>query len=173
MACRARWISGGGFVSARIDPDEWHQISQLLARYWARADGLCSESAGEMFVEHGELVLGQLRLEGRAHIERFFIERDAAHAAQSRITRHFSSPPWVVSAADDRVELRSTVMVFAGCGAWPLPMSLPAGVADFHDICERDAVHGWRFRSRCATSVFVGEGAAAFARGNAQTETTR
>jgi SnoaL-like domain len=160
-------------VSALVDPGEWQLISQLVARYWARADGLSGESAGDMFVEHGELVLGPLRLEGRAHIERFFIERDATHATQQRITRHFSSPPWVVTASDHRVELRSTVMVFAGCGAWPLPMSLPTGVADFHDVCERDAVHGWRFRSRHATSVFVGEGAAAFARGPAQSETPR
>jgi hypothetical protein len=55
-------------------------------------------------------------------------------------------------------------MVFSGAGTLPLPCSAPSGIADFEDVCLRDARTGWVFEQRVGRTVFVGEGAPSFAR---------
>jgi len=147
-----------------VEPAEMSDLLELAARYWACADGDCPEIIGDLFTEDAQLQLGTLTLSGRAAIERFFSEREAAQRAALRTTRHVCSNHRVVGRVDDRVILCSTVLVFAGVGAIPLQSGVPTGIADFRDDCVRSPQGGWRFARRVGLSIFVGPGAATFAR---------
>lgn len=147
-----------------LDPRDVYALQQLMARYWARADGDLSESIGTMFTPDGILQLGTLRIAGRPAIENFFADRDAAQAAASRVTRHLATNFRIVEAEAARAVVHSTVAVHVGSGALPLPSAVPAGIADFVDHCERIPGIGWQFAARSARSVFVGPGAASFAK---------
>lgn len=140
-------------------------LQQLAARYWARADGDLAQPLADLFTADAALVLGSLTLEGLPAIERFFQERDQTQVDARRTTRHIASNPLVTRLVDGRVRLRSTVMVYAGLGDWPLEIGTPSGIADFDDLCVHDSATGeWRFAHREGRTVFIGAGAAKFAR---------
>ncbi|MEP7312448.1 MAG: nuclear transport factor 2 family protein [Pseudomonadota bacterium] len=139
-------------------------LQQLAARYWARADGDAGQSLSQLFTPDGALLLGSLTLNGIEAIERFFGERDVAQAAALRTTRHIACNHLATWFDDNRVQVRSTVLVYVGMGSLPLESTAPAGIADFEDICVRPASGGWRFERREGRTVFIGPGAAKFAR---------
>lgn len=139
-------------------------LQQLGARYWARADGDASQSLAELFTPDGALLLGSLTLNGLDSIERFFRERDATQLASERTTRHIACNHLATWLADDRVQVRSTVLVYAGTGALPLESSAPSAIADFHDVCVCSPTGDWQFQRREARTVFIGPNAAKFAR---------
>jgi len=147
-----------------VPPMELLALMQLASEYWTRADGLRNLGVGELFTETGILVLGSLRLTGRPAIDAFFRERDAAQRAIQRVTRHVAGSTIATVAGPGRAFVRSTVMVFSGQGALPLPSAAPSGIADFEDLCVHDAASGWRFEERVGRTVFIGAGAPTFAR---------
>lgn len=147
-----------------VPASELPALVQLASEYWTRADGVRHLPVGELFVEAGVLVLGSLRLAGRTAIETFFQEREAAQRATQRVTRHFAASTIATVAGPGRAFVRSTVMVFSGEGALPLPCASPSGIADFEDLCVHDPASGWRFEERVGRTVFVGAGAPSFAR---------
>jgi hypothetical protein len=152
-------------MSDSIDPADWVALMQLGARYWACADGDATINISDLFTEDGELVLGTLELAGNAAIERFFREREATQKASQRITRHVATNHLLVRHDATSAVVRCTVTVFAGAGSLPLPSAVPTGIADFEDLLVRARVGAdWRFKRRSARSVFIGPGAAAFAR---------
>lgn len=151
---------------SRIAPDaETSAALQHLAnRYWAQADGTEPLAIGDLFAADAVLVLGPLRLDGLSAIKSFFAEREASQRSSVRTTRHLASNflAWRIDPV--RFAVRSTVMVFAGTGVLPLTMDLPSGIADFEDVCYMTPDGRWLFETRVARTIFVGPGAASFAR---------
>jgi hypothetical protein len=152
-------------VNISRDAGDLLAVQELCARYWARADGDLSCALSDLFTFDGELVLGSLSLAGLVKIERFFVERDATQAASQRTTRHFASNYVTTPAGQNRLRVRSLVQVYVGIGDWPMESAVPSGIADFDDLCVFDPGQGrWQFARREGRSVFVGPGAARFAR---------
>jgi hypothetical protein len=147
----------------QVSPAVVTALQQLSAAYWLCADETC-EGIGRLFTEDGQLTLGSLVVSGRPAIETFFREREASMRAAGRMTRHAASGLLVTDLSDGRARVRSTVLVYSGSGALPLPVTAPSGIADFTDLCVCDRSGGWRFASRVGRTVFLGEGAPAFAR---------
>ena len=146
-----------------VDPAVAIALQQLCAAYWRCADE-APDGIGELFTADGVLSLGSLSLRGRAAIEHFFRERDASMRADGRTTRHAACNFLVKGLDGAEATIQSTVLVYSGAGALPLPATLPAGIADFSDVCVRDAAGRWRFASRHGRTVFTGPGAPSFAR---------
>lgn len=120
-------------------------------------------AVADLFTADARLVLGSLTVSGRDEIERFFAGRDALHRSSGRTTRHLACNHRFSVLDQTRVRVRSTVVVYAGVGALPLDSGAPSGIADFDDVCVRTPER-WRFAQRIARTVFVGPGAATFAR---------
>ncbi|MXO70987.1 nuclear transport factor 2 family protein [Alteraurantiacibacter buctensis] len=139
-------------------------LQQLAARYWALADLTEAVPLDEMFAPDAVFDLGKLQLEGLPAIAAFFAEREAGMRASGRTTRHLASNFLALPQPDGSVRVRSTVMVHTGNGDHPLPATEPSGIADFHDLCRRQPDGRWLYHHRSAATVFVGPGAAAFAR---------
>jgi hypothetical protein len=139
-------------------------LQQLAARYWARADGDLAQSLARIFRPDGRLLLGSLTLDGLPAIEQFFSERDVTQRAAQRTTRHIACNHLATWLADDRVQVRSTVLVYVGTGEWPLESTAPSGIADFEDLCVRSPAGDWQYQRREGRTVFIGPGAAKFAR---------
>jgi hypothetical protein len=139
-------------------------LQQLAARYWARADSDPDIALDGIFTPDGSLQLGPLELTGLPAIERFFLDRDATQREGQRTTRHIACNHRLEPRGPDRVEVRSTVLVYVGTGSWPMQSSAPAAIADFTDTCVRTSEGAWRFARREARTVFVGAGAATFAK---------
>lgn len=139
-------------------------LQQLAARYWALADLTEATTLEELFTPDAVFELGKLKLEGLPAISAFFAEREAGMRASGRTTRHLASNFLAIPQPDGSVRVRSTVLVYAGNGEHPLPATEPSGIADFHDLCRRQPDGRWLYDNRTATTVFVGPGAAAFAR---------
>lgn len=138
-------------------------LLQLAANYWARADGDVEPPMAEIFTEDAVLVLGSLTLMGRAAIEQFFRERDAAQRATQRTTRHIACNHRAQALEGGRVRVRSTVLVYVGTGPLPLPSGAPAAIADFEDVCVPGNAGAWLFERRAGRTVFIGAGVAPFA----------
>lgn len=139
-------------------------LGQLAARYWALADMTEEPSLSTLFLPDAVFDLGTMRLEGLDAIAEFFTRRAKAMQESGRITRHLATNLLALSEGPDRIRLRSTVMVYAASGEVPLPAEAPSGIADFEDICLRQPDGAWLYRYRSARTVFVGPGAASFAR---------
>ncbi len=99
-----------------------------------------------------------------AAIERFFLERDVTQREGQRTTRHIACNHLLKPLEPGRVEMRSTVLVYVGTGAWPMQSTAPAAIADFVDTCVRVPDGQWRFARREGRTVFIGAGAATFAK---------
>ncbi len=139
-------------------------LQHLAARYWALADLTEQVPLDELFEEQAVFDLGKLKLQGLPAIAAFFAEREQSMRAAGRTTRHLASNFLPLPQTDGSVRVRSTVMVHTGNGEHPLPATEPSGIADFHDICRRQPDGRWLYLHRSASTVFIGPGAAAFAR---------
>lgn len=139
-------------------------LQHLAARYWALADLTEDVPLEELFAPDAVFDLGKLKLEGLPAIAAFFAEREAGMRASGRTTRHLASNFLALPQPDGSVRVRSTVLVYAGNGDHPLPATEPSGIADFHDTCRRQPDGRWLYHHRSAATVFVGPGAASFAR---------
>jgi hypothetical protein len=139
-------------------------LQQLDNAYWALADGTGEVAIGDLFLEDGVLELGALKIEGLDAIQAFFRERAEGQATSGRITRHFAANFLAVPIDADTVRTRTNVMVFAGSGALPLQAGAPANIGDFEAVCVRTRAGQWRFRHKSVRTIFLGEGAAKFAR---------
>jgi len=146
-----------------IDPAIVVALQQLSAAYWMCAD---HSAAGieTLFTEAGLLTLGTLALTGRTAIHEFFEQREQTMRTAGRTTRHAACTFLVTPMADGRATIRSTVLVFSGTGALPLPAAAPSGIADFTDVCVRNDAGHWQFTSRVGRTVFIGAEAPSFAR---------
>ena len=139
-------------------------LQQLAARYWARADGDLSVPLCGIFTTDAVVLLGTLELQGLRGIERFFLERDVTQREGQRTTRHIACNHLLKPLEPGRVEMRSTVLVYVGTGEWPMQSTAPAAIADFVDTCVRVPDGQWRFARREGRTVFIGAGAATFAK---------
>lgn len=138
-------------------------LEHLAAKYWARADHSEPDiPLDEIFTPDGSLRLGKLELSGLPAIERFFRERDVTQREGQRTTRHIASNHRLKRLSADHIEVHSTVLVYAGTGAWPMPAGAPAAIADFVDVCVRGTAGQWRFARREGRTVFIGTGADPF-----------
>jgi len=146
-----------------VDPAVVVALQQLCAAYWLRADDL-TPGIEMLFTDDGELTLGSLALTGRPAIRGFFRQRAETMRTAGRTTRHAACTFLVTPTADGRATIRSTVLVFSGTGALPLPAAAPSGIADFTDLCVRNAAGRWQFASRVGRTVFIGAEAPSFAR---------
>ena len=149
------------------DMQEWAELAalqQLAARYWARADGDLAFPLCRLFMTDATLQLGTLELAGLPAIERFFLQRDVTQREGQRATRHIACNHLLKPLEPGRVEMRSTVLVYVGTGPWPLQSTAPAAIADFVDTCVRVPDGQWRFARREGRTVFIGAGAASFAK---------
>ena len=147
-----------------INAEDLAQLQQLANRYWAHADMTEPAELADLFLPDAVFQLGTMRLEGLPAIEAFFAKRAETMAESGRTTRHMATNFLAVPETPDRVRVRASVTVFAADGDHPLPANLPSGIADFEDICERTPDGSWLYRSRSASTVFVGPSAASFAR---------
>lgn len=139
-------------------------LQDLAARYWSLADLTEQIALEDLFEEQAVFDLGKLKLDGLPAIVAFFAEREAGMRGSGRTTRHLATNFLALPRPDGSVRVRSTVLVYAGNGDHPLPAAEPSGVADFHDVCRRQPDGRWLYHHRSAATVFVGPGAAAFAR---------
>ena len=146
-----------------VDPAVVVALQQLCAAYWLCADDL-TPGIEMLFTDDGGLTLGSLALTGRTAIREFFRQRAETMRAAGRATRHAACTFLVTPTAEGRATIRSTVLVFSGTGALPLPAAAPSGIADFTDICVRNAAGRWQFASRIGRTVFIGAEAPSFAR---------
>jgi hypothetical protein len=143
---------------------DYQALTNLDAIYWAIADCRHQAGAEELFLADGVLTLGGLELRGQEAIAKFFAEREAQNKASGRVTRHVAGSRSVERNGADSAVLRSVVLVFAGSGELPLEAGAPSTIADVTDHCVKLDNNSWLFQSRIVKPVFVGAGAAKFAR---------
>ncbi|WP_321821582.1 MULTISPECIES: nuclear transport factor 2 family protein [unclassified Burkholderia] len=143
---------------------DYQALTNLDASYWAIADGRHHIGAEKLFIAEGVLTLGNLELQGRDAIAKFFADRETQNKASGRVTRHVAGPRTVELTGAESAVLRSVVLVFAGSGELPLEAGVPSTIADVTDHCVKHDKNSWLFQSRIVKPVFVGAGAAKFAR---------
>lgn len=143
---------------------DYQALTNLDAVYWAIADGQHQAGAEMLFIPEGVLTLGKLELQGRDAIAKFFTEREAQNKQSDRATRHVAGSRSVELTGKASAVLRSVVLVFAGSGELPLEAGAPSTIADVMDHCVRHHDNAWLFQSRIVKPIFVGAGAAKFAR---------
>jgi hypothetical protein len=142
------------------------ELQALIAEYWASVDRIADvrRSSASFYVDTGEMVLGSLHVQGRENLEAFFRSRNEKEIANRRSTRHYAANLRLQARDPQHATVHALVLVHAGCGDHPLPSESPAAVGDFSFACVRDPVHGWLFEKVSGTSVFIGAGAASFAK---------
>ena len=143
---------------------DYQALINLDSAYWAIADAEHQAGAEKLFIPEGVLTLGKLELQGRDAIAKFFTEREAQNKQSGRVTRHVAGSRSVELTGADSAVLRSVVLVFAGSGELPVEAGAPSTIADVTDHCVRHHNNFWLFQSRVVKPVFVGAGAAKFAR---------
>ena len=142
----------------------WCALQALNAEYWCRVDRVDDAPVDDLYLEDGVMHIGALRCEGRDAIRSFFVERNAKEREAQRTTRHCASSLAITELSAHSWRVRSTVQVLSGNGDWPLQSAPPSSVADFDDTVVQRTDGSLRYASRTARAVFVGAGAAAFAR---------
>ncbi len=145
-------------------PVETLALHALVAEYFHRVDRPEAGDVTDLFTDDATLMLGSAHLTGRAEIAAFFEARAATHKETQRLTRHLSGPLSIAFDEMGQARVCSTVVVYAGTGALPLPAAVPTTICDFEDVCTVNLHGQWRFQSRRATLIFVGAGAAPFAK---------
>lgn len=154
----------GPSESHLIPSDIWCALHALNTEYWCRVDRVHEAPVDDLYVEDGLMHIGTLGCIGRPAIRAFFAERSIKEREAKRTTRHSASSLSIVALGADRWRVRSTVQVLSGNGDWPMTSAPPSSVGDFDDVVVRLRDGNWRYQSRSARIVFVGAGAAAFAR---------
>ncbi len=151
-----------------IDPADEAAIRNLHATYWSRTDGRTNAPPEDLFCDDAVFVLGNLTLSGREKIVDFFRRRQSTQQENGRTTRHLSAELMLRPLSAGQVITTSTVIAMAGSGPFPIAAS-PPSVADFEDLCVRQANGRWLFQRRVAVSIFAGPEAPRFARSAATT----
>lgn len=139
--------------------DPTQALEALAAAFWALADGRVDCRISDLFVASGEMIVGALHARGHDEIESFFARR---RADPGRQTRHLAGGLLIELSGVEATAL-STVCVYSGSGAPPLPIAPPSTIADVDDVFQWNA-GVWRFRSRTVRPVFFGPGAPAHLR---------
>lgn len=147
-----------------VPPADMAALGQLSSAYWAMSDLVEDIAPAELFEPEAVFELGSLTLEGLPAIEDFFAGRAESMREQGRTTRHFACNFLILPVAADQVRVRSNLMVFSANGEIPLTAGVPSGIADTLDTCRRAEDGRWLFHRKTIRSVFVGPGAASFAR---------
>ncbi|MGF6933592.1 hypothetical protein OKW41_002731 [Paraburkholderia sp. UCT70] len=145
-------------------PSDTFELIGLDAAYWACADRRNDTDAGSLFTESGILQLGSMELKGRRAIQEFFAARNEDNVRTKRQTRHVVSGLDVSVHDAEHATLTSVLVVFAGHGELPIASDLPSTIADVSDVCIRGPEGEWLFERRSIHPIFVGPGAAKFAR---------
>jgi len=142
------------------------ELQALVAEYWASVDRIESvqRSSGSFYTQDGEMILGALRLQGRREIDAFFVKRNEAEIAKQRTTRHVAVNLRLRVSDASQASVAMLVLVYSGCGEWPLASLAPSAIGDFELSFRRDSTT-WLVERMSGTSVFVGPGAPSFARG--------
>jgi hypothetical protein len=142
-------------------------LQSRVSEYWARVDrleGATTDSFGSFFADGAILALGSMRIDGKPAISEFFENRERQDIERERTTRHLTSNFRLTVETPARATLRTTIVVYAGFGKWPLPSEAPSGLGDFTFDCVKDTDGAWRFATIRANSVFAGAAAPAFAK---------
>jgi 2,3-dihydroxyphenylpropionate 1,2-dioxygenase len=153
----------------RSNADVECDLRRLVERYWARVDRRSGAEGdfGDFFAGECSMRLAALSLAGREKILDFLHTRETQMAAQRRTTRHIISNCIVNRHAPDAAVLHATIQVYAGTGDLPLPAGAPSGVGDFRFNCMKTPNGEWVFTMIEGDSIFAGDAAPAFAKGQA------
>lgn len=141
-------------------PEDWVALHQLSAEHWARVDRISRLPVEDLYLEDGEMIVGAMEKRGRGEIADYFGARFTKEDKTERLSRHTVSGLRFVQLGPDLVAARCTVVVFAGHGDLPIPCTPPVTIGDFEDRCVRIAQGSWRYSSRRARILFVGDGSA-------------
>lgn len=127
------------------------ELEALNAEFAYLIDHGHSESVADLFTEDGSYgrASGE-RSVGRDAIRRAYTDRQARGA---RTARHVFTNLHVIEADAGRARSTSILTLYARDGAPPHPAE-PLLVADYDDICRRDADGRWRYQSRTVTWLF-------------------
>jgi hypothetical protein len=125
------------------------QLARLVTEIAWRIDHGKAETVHELFVDEGEMTLGQTSLRGREEIREWGRKRVAA----TYRTRHVCTNMRFVADGDDTAEGTTVVTQYLG-EEDGLGMTLPNTVGEDHDRFVRTD-HGWRLVSRHWDQLFV------------------
>lgn len=106
----------------RVSIASWHDVDHQEGR-----------GAHQHFSTGGRLTFGARTFEGHAAISAMYAERAAAG---TRVARHILSNFHRVDSSDSEPVMDYTLCLFASDGELPLPMTVPAAVADVTDRFE-------------------------------------
>lgn len=150
---------------AHLKSVAFFELCELLTEYWARVDRLSAKPVADLYTLDGVMQIGALHKSGQLEIAQFFDERNEAEIQKQRSTRHALSNVRVEWVNAGRVIVLSLVVAYAAIGEFPQAgVTAPATIADFSDICTRDADGDWKIESKKARILFAGAGAANFVR---------
>lgn len=130
--------------------------------FWRLVDQPTHETGASYFCEHGVLILGPLRLEGREAIEAFLINRTASKQDKREFTRHVTSNYQIIDLQPRQAVIRSILAVYSGAGDLPAVPALPTSMGDIEDVLVRESDGQWRFERRGGSPLFLGGSAGAW-----------
>lgn len=144
--------------SAQNPPDALVAVElfQLCDEFWSRVDRLSQQSAADLFMPDGRLMLGPVLIEGQEAVRHFLVQRDAREIAGGRATRHLTSNYRLLRCASGHAVISSIVSVYAAIGDLPQPSALPSTMGDFEDELVQGEDGQWLFASRIGRMFFVG-----------------
>jgi hypothetical protein len=125
------------------------QLTQLVTEIAWRTDHGKADTVHELFVDEGEMSLGQTILRGREEIREWGRKR----AAATDVTRHVSTNMRFIADGDDRAEGTTVITQYMDKGDGP-GTTVPAAVGEDHDRFVRTD-QGWRLVSRSFDLLFV------------------
>jgi hypothetical protein len=125
------------------------QLAQLVTEIAWRIDHDKADTVHELFVDEGEMSLGQTILRGRDEIREWGRKR----ADATDCTRHVSTNMRFIADGDDRAEGTTVITQYIDQGAGP-GTTVPGAVGEDHDRFVRTD-QGWRFVSRSFELLFV------------------
>lgn len=129
-------------------------VADVLAAYWFEVDHRAGAGAHLFFTPDGELSFDAARFQGRAAIQGVYLARSARGP---RVSRHVMSNVHVLRTEGDRVEVMSTLCLYAQDGTAPRSRVTPVAIADVHDRL-LSTPDGLLFTNRVITNQFLGAG---------------
>jgi hypothetical protein len=125
------------------------QLARLVTEISWRIDHGMADRVDELFVDEGEMVLGQTTMRGREEIREWGRKR----AGAASTSRHVCANMRFVADGDDMAEGTTLITQYLSEGEGP-GTTLPAAVGEDRDRFVRTG-HGWRFVSRSFDLLFV------------------
>ena len=132
-----------------VSEEDHLQLARLVIEIGWRIDHGQAETVHELFVDDGEMGLGEARLKGRDELREWGRRRSEATSR----TRHVSTNMRFVADGDDYADGTTVLTVYMEEGDGP-GTTLPRSVGEDRDRFVRTA-HGWRFVSRDYDELFV------------------